>query len=659
MGRLLWTPPADVRESTRMGRFVTWVEEGLGRRFDDYQEVWRWTVDEPSAFWSAVWDHFDIPHTGSRDTVLARAQMPFAEWFPDVCLNYAEAMLRLPGRASDDVVIHARSDSRPDSSMTAAQLREQVARVRTGLLDLGVTQGDRVAAYVPNIPEAVVLMLATVSIGAVYTSCPPEFGVTNVVDRWSQIDPTLIVAVDGYVYGGKRISRTDEVAAIASALGKQDRVVLLPYMDPDLDVAAPYLSWATLVSASGHLEFEQVPFDHPLWILFTSGTTGPPKPIVHGHGGITLEFHKLHGLHHDLGPSDTFFWFSTTGWVMWNFLLSSLLVGTTIVLYDGNPGNREMAELWLIAGDFKVSYLGLSAPFVMQCRKNGLAPATLADLSHIREIGSTGSPLPEDGFDWLIEHLGGGIRINSTSGGTDVATAFVGGAPLLPIRAGEISGRQLGCRVEAWDDEGNSLIDQVGEMVVTAPMPSMPVFFWGDESGERYRSAYFDRWPGVWRHGDWITIGADGHCVIHGRSDATLNRGGVRLGTAEFYRVIENLDTVADSMVIHLESDEGDAGELILFLVTAPGVPAEDSVIAQVRGELRQQLSPRHVPDSVYFIDVVPRTLSGKKLEVPAKKVLLGAEPAAVADLGALADPRSLDAFVKFRRPEADRVRTQ
>jgi len=656
MAQVLWSPPDDVRVRTRMGRFSSWAEERTGRRLSDYAELWEWSVEDLPGFWGAIWDYFEVPGSGPRERVLTDPTMPFSTWFPDVTLNYAEAMLRMPGRADDDVVVRARSQSRPDLDLTAAELRDLVDRVRTGLLDLGVTKGDRVAAYVPNVPEALALMLATVSIGAVYSGCPPEFGVTNVVDRWSQIEPVVLVAVDGYRYGERGVDRRADVAEIASQLGLESRTVMLPYLHPDEPIAKSLIPWDTLVRTSAGPAFEPVAFDHPLWVLFSSGTTGLPKPIVHGHGGITLEFLKLHGLHHDLGPDDTFFWFSTTGWVMWNFLVSSLGVGTTIVMFDGNPGSRDMGELWTLAADFDVTYFGGSAPFITQCRKNGLVPSDWGDLSAIREVGSTGAPLPPEGFVWLYEQLGPGIRVNSTSGGTDVATAFVGGSPLLPVRAGEIACRQLGCRVEAWSADGIPLVGKVGEMVVTSPMPSMPVGFWGDTDGSRYRAAYFELWPGVWRHGDWITIADDGHCVISGRSDATLNRGGVRFGTSEFYRVIDDVDGVADSLIVHLDSDQGDVGELILFVVPQPGRALDDDMRSAITGALRSKLSPRHVPDLVVEVPGVPKTLSGKKLEVPVKRLLTGSDLADVADPASLSNPETLTFFIDLARSRGQKA---
>lgn len=655
MAATLWEPAADAWETTAMGRFAASAAGRTGLTFTTYDELWDWSVEDLDGFWSTLWDFYDVPGEGSRERVLADARMPFAEWFPDTRLNYAEAMLRLEGRDDDDVVIRSRSQTTGDRDVTAAELRLLVRGLRAGLVDRGVGHGDRVAAYIPNVPEALALMLACVSLGAIYTACPPEFGVTNVVDRWSQIEPSLVVAVDGYRYGDKNIDRTDQVAEIVSALGAEGKTVLMPYLDPDREVPASMSTWDDLVvSDPPPMEFERVTFDHPLWILFSSGTTGLPKPIVHGHGGVTLELLKLQGLQHDLGPSDTYFWYSTTGWVMWNLLVSGLLVSATVVMYDGNPGSNDMGELWQLAADLEVTYFGVSAPFLVQCRKMGLVPASYGDLSAIREVGSTGAPLPAESFTWLYDQLGRDIRVNSTSGGTDVCTSFVGGAPLLPVRAGEIACRQLAVKVEAWSEDGQALVDHVGEMVVTAPMPSMPVGFWGDATGERYRDAYFDHWPGVWRHGDWITVASDGHCVISGRSDATLNRGGVRFGTSEFYRVVEELDSVADSLIVHLDSMGGDAGELVLFVVPAEGRTLDDELRAEIASSLRTRLSPRHVPDVVHEVRAIPKTLSGKKLEVPVKRILTGSEVSAVAEPSSLQDPAALAFIGELARRRAE-----
>jgi acetoacetyl-CoA synthetase len=572
--------------------------------------------------------------------------MPGARWFPGATLNYAEHVLRAPGLAGDDPVVFGHSQTRAPVTLTVAELREQVRRVRAGLVRLGVCKGDRVAAYAPNIPETFVLMLATASLGAVFSSCAPEFGTRSVVDRWRQIAPKVLLAVDGYVYGTKRIDRRAEVAAVHSALSSVEHLVTLSYVEGEPD------GWAELAADTDEpLDFAPVPFDHPLYVLYSSGTTGLPKPIVHGHGGILVEHLKMLALHHDLGPGDRFFWYTTTGWMMWNFLVSAPAVGAAVVMYDGAP---DPVGLWRLAETAGVTYFGTSAPFVLACRKAGVVPREIADLAALRGVGSTGAPLPPEGFRWVYEAVGAHVLLASLSGGTDVCTGFVGGSPLLPVYEGEIACRCLGTRVEAFDETGKPVIGQLGELVITAPMPSMPVGFWGDATGERYREAYFDVYPGVWRHGDWITITERGTCVITGRSDATLNRGGVRLGTAEFYSVVEGLPEVVDSVVVHLEADpqkaadEGGAGELLLFVVLAEGVELGDELRGAIARELRTALSPRHVPDEIHQVRAVPRTLSAKKLEVPVKKILTGTPVDRAAAAGALANPESLRPFEEY-----------
>ena len=652
MDPVLWRP-SGVR--TRLDEFTDQVREGGGPVFDSYEDLWQWSVDDLEAFWSSVWTYVDVPSDGDPSTALANEGMPGAEWFPDVRLNYAEAMLRMPGRADDDVVVIARSQSRDEIRMTAAELRDQVARARLGLVRFGVGPGDRVAAYAPNIPETLVLMLATASLGAVFSSCAPEFGVQSVIDRWQQIEPKLLLAVDGYRYGDKAVNRRAEVEAIRARLQSVHTVVWLPYLDDHAIYTDGAKTWADLVSEPGPLEFERVPFATPLYVLFSSGTTGLPKPIVHGHGGITIEHLKVLSLQSDLGPTDRFFWYSTTGWMMWNYLVSGIGVGATIVLFDGNPASPDLSMLWHLADELELTYFGTSAPFLLQCRKEELVPRDIADLSHLRAVGSTGAPLPAEGFRWVYEAVGDSLQLASVSGGTDVCSAFVGAAPTVPVYAGEISCRSLGCAVEAFDESGHPVVDELGELVITRPMPSMPVGFWGDADGSRYREAYFEDFPGVWRHGDWITITERGTCVVTGRSDATLNRGGVRLGTSEFYSVVEALPGIADSLVVHLEDDEDSvdgtgAGTLMLFVVLADGQELDDSLRSSIAKELRTRLSPRHVPDEVHAVPALPRTLSGKKLEVPVKKILRGASIEDVAAKGALTDPDSLDVFVKLRR---------
>ncbi|TNC45948.1 acetoacetate--CoA ligase [Mumia zhuanghuii] len=652
---ILWEPAQDARRTTRIGDFMDWVGAHGGPVLDDVRALHAWSVEDVDAFWLAVWQYFDVPGdaAGSAPDVAlvpvgeGEPAMPGRTWFPGVTLNYAEAMLRMPGRADDDVVVVSRSQSRDDVTYTAAELRDAVARARTGLVRLGVGSGDRVVAYAPNVPETLVLLLAAASLGAVFSSCAPEFGTRSVIDRWGQIEPTVMLAVDGYRYGTKAVDRREEVAAIEAALPSLRATVRLPYLD-DTEPAEG-LSWADLLAEPGELAFERVAFDHPLYLLFSSGTTGLPKPIVHGHGGITLEHTKSIALELGLGPDDVFFWFSTTGWMMWNLLVSGLLAGSTVVMYDGNLAYPDLGSLWRMSEELGITYFGTSAPFLLQCRKEGLVPKDVADLSALRGVGSTGAPLPVEGFRWVYDAVSPTVRLGSLSGGTDVCTGFVGANPLLPVYAGEISGPCLGVAIAAYDLAGKPVIDELGELVITEPMPSMPVGFWGDDDGSRYRAAYFEDFPGVWRHGDWITIRPDGSCTITGRSDATLNRGGVRLGTAEFYSVVEGLDEVTDSLVIHLEDTEGGAGELLLFVVLAEGLELDETVRRTIAGALRTQLSPRHVPDIIHQVPGVPRTLSGKKLEVPVKKILRGAAIDDAAARGALQNPETLEAYEGLR----------
>ncbi|MDQ2674305.1 MAG: acetoacetate--CoA ligase [Chloroflexota bacterium] len=642
---VLWSPTPDVRERTRVGAYLRWLEAERGLRFDDYDSLLRWSIDDLGAFWDSIWDHFAVGE--NPGTALVDDRMPGARWFPDARLNWAEHCLRLQGRADDDVVIVARSQSRDRIVLTAAQLRDEVARVRAGLLRLGVRRGDRIAAYLPNVPEAAVALLATASIGAVWSSCAPEFGTRSVVDRWSQIEPSVLLTIDGYRYGEREVDRVEEVAAIREALPSLRHTVVLPYLRATSDVPDA-TAWDELRAEPAELAFEPLPFAHPLFVLYSSGTTGLPKPIVHGHGGILLEHLKIHALHHDLGSADRFFWFSTTGWMMWNYLVSGLAVDATIVLYDGSPAHPDIGFLWRMAAEEGVTYFGTSAPYLMACRKEGLRPGEIADLSRLRGIGSTGAPLPVDGFRYVYEAISASVHLQSVSGGTDVCTAFVGASPLVPVWEGELSCRHLGCAVEAFSPDGQPLVGEQGELVITRPMPSMPVAFWDDPDGSRYRAAYFEEFPGVWRHGDWITFTERGSCVISGRSDATLNRGGVRIGTAEFYAVVESIPEVADALVVHL--DEGD-DRLLLFLALRDEAELTDELRAAILAELRTSLSPRHVPDEIRAVPSIPRTLSGKKLEVPVKRILTGTPPDVAASRGSLSDPTSLDAFAAMARP--------
>lgn len=648
---VLWQPDPGVR--TMMEEFQHAIAASGGPVTTQYQELWQWSVEEPNAFWLAVWEFFELsPPTAEPPPVaLADASFPGATWFPGVRLNYAEVMLRMPGRDPQATMVVSLSQTRAPYQLSAAQLREQVGRARAGLVRLGVRAGDVVAAYAPNIAETLIFFLAAASLGATFSSCAPEFGVASVTDRLGQINPTVLLAVDGYRYGDKPIDRRAEVAQLQAQLPSITTVVWLPYLDSEAPPPVGAVTWTELTSHPGPLEFVAVEFDHPLYVLFSSGTTGLPKAIIHGHGGITIEHLKLLGLHHDLGPADRFFWFSTTGWMMWNLLVSGLGVGATIILWDGNPAWPDLGELWRMAAAEQITYFGVSAPFLLACRKAGLAPARLGDLSSLRGLGSTAAPLPAEGFHWVYAAVSPTVRLDSLSGGTDMCTGFVGGAPILPVTAGEISGRCLGAAVAAYDEAGRPQINQVGELVIEKPMPSMPVGFVNDPDGSRYFDAYFADIPGVWRHGDWLTITERGTCVITGRSDATLNRGGVRLGTAEFYSVIDTLPHISDSLVVHLEDPAGGAGTLIVFVQPQPGLsPAQlQELDTQLRRTLHTELSPRHVPDLIHHVAVLPHTLSGKRIEVPVKRILQGTPVDEAVSAGALTHPEALQQFVSFR----------
>jgi len=630
MTNVLWEPPVDVRTSTHLGSYLTWLADHGHGDFADYDALWQWSVDDVGRFWSTIWASFDVRSAATPGPALAREEMPGAVWFPGAALNYAEHALRTSGPGP---AVVARSQSRGPLELSWDDLRDQVARCRRGLIRLGVGRGDRVVAYLPNGPEAVVALLATASVGAVWASCPPEFGVRSVVDRFGQLDPVCLIAASGYRYGAKPVDRAGEVAQIRAALPTVRAVVEVVSTGPAIPGA---LGWDELLRDAGPLEFDPVPFDHPLYVLFSSGTTGLPKAIVHGHGGILVEHLKALALHQDLGPADRFFWYSTTGWMMWNFLVSGLLVGATIVLFDGDPGYPDLGCLWRLADETAITAFGVSAPFLMSCRR---ARVAVGDLRTLRSVGSTGAPLPAEGFHWVYEQLPR-VWLTSISGGTDVCTAFVGGSPWRPVIPGEISCRYLGARVDAFDEHGRSVTDHEGELVLTAPMPSMPVRFWGDADGARYRAAYFERFPGVWSHGDWVTITSRGTCIISGRSDATLNRAGVRLGTGELYSVVESIEGVVDSLVVHLEGDGG--GRLVLLVQLAPGIVLDDELRARIVRELRTQLSPRHAPDEIHAVTAIPRTHSGKKLEVPVKRILAGASPDDVLSQGALMNPEAI-----------------
>ncbi len=641
-GDLLWTPSREQREASRLAHYLRWLKRERGIDCADYAAAHAFSVRDLPGFWQSVWDYFEVIGHGRARTVLEGA-MPHARWFPGATLNYAENALR---RRDAHTAVIFRSESGERLELSYAELAERVARARAGLVRLGVGLGDRVAAFAPNRPETLIAFLAAASLGAVFSSCSPEFGVGSVLDRFRQIEPKVLLAVDNYVYGGKRFDRRAELEAIRAGLPSLGAIVLLGEGDESV------VRWDELTASSAPLAFEAVPFEHPLWILYSSGTTGLPKPIVHGHGGILLEHLKALALHSDLGEKDRFFWFSTTGWMMWNYLVGGLLLGSTIVLYDGSPVHPDLGALFRMIDEEQLTYFGTSAPFLLACQKQGLSPKQHARFDSLRALGTTGAPLPAQGFGWVYESIKNDLLLGSVSGGTDVCTAFLLSCPLLPVHAGELQCRGLGAKIEAFDDAGKPVTGVVGELVLTEPMPSMPTCFWNDPDDRRRIDSYFSTYPGVWRHGDWLKLTERGTAVIYGRSDATLNRGGVRMGTSEFYRVVEGIPEIADSLVVDTGGPEDANGSLWLFVVLREGAVLDAELTQRLKAAIRSELSPRHVPDQIRKVPVVPRTLNGKKLEIPVKRILLGQDPAKVASKDTLADPKALEPYVAIARAE-------
>jgi acetoacetyl-CoA synthetase len=648
----MWTPSPSRAAATEMAHFQSWAGELHDRVFAGYDELWQWSVEELETFWADIWEFCGVIASKPYERVLRSHEMPGTRWFEGAELNYAENLLagHDPGETA---VVHC-SELRELGELSWGELSAQVAAAAAGLRALGVARGDRVVAYMPNIPETLVAFLATASLGATWSSAAPEFGARSVIDRFAQIEPKIFLSVDGYRHGGKDFDRSEVAAGILAELPSVAQAVQLGYLreDPDPGVLGQgTLSWAQLLTLDPHgaaapPSFEQVPFDHPLWVLYSSGTTGLPKAIVQGHGGILLEQLKKR-LHLDLRRGDRMFWFTTTGWMMWNFLVGCLHSDAAIVLYDGSPAHPDISALWRLAERTGTTCMGVSAGLLASCEKARLEPGREHDLSALRGVGSTGSPLSPESFRWVYEHVDPDTWLFSTSGGTDVCTAFVAGCPTLPVYEGELQCRALGCKVESWDEQGKSLIDEVGELVVTEPMPSMPLFLWGDETGERLHDSYFSMYPGVWRHGDWVRITPRGGAVIYGRSDSTINRQGVRMGTSEIYRAAGRVDGVLDSLVVDIPGAAlGDELRMILFVVLREGVILDEDLTAQIKRRIREDCSPRHVPNEIRQIEQVPRTLSGKVLEVPVKRILMGVAPEQAASVESLADPGALDYFI-------------
>jgi acetoacetyl-CoA synthetase len=651
-GDILWSPPSPGHGDSPLDRYVAWLARHRGLEFNDFPALWEWSTREIEQFWESIWDHFQVGQA-RHHTVLPERRMPGADWFPGATLNYAEEVLT---RAPEHVpALISVTESGETVEFSTRQLADQVGALARTLRELGVRPGDRVAAFVPNIAEAVVALLATASLGAVWTACAPDFGTQAIIDRFHQVEPVVLVAVAGYEFGGRHHDRTDVLNDLVAALPTVRRVILIPSREEDMQATSavgPVMTWAEATAQPAAPAFETVPFGHPLWILYSSGTTGRPKGIVHSHGGMVLDHLKGLALGTGVGPGDRYFFYSSTSWMVWNLLVSVLLTGATAVLYAGSPVYPDVLGSWRVASLAGASVFGTGAAYLTGCERAGVAPAEAVDLSALRTIVSTGSPLPTGTWSWVYERLGPDVRLDSSTGGTDVCSGFIGGSPWLPVYLGELSGPALGAKVEAYDDAGRSVVGELGELVLTEPMPSMPTHLWNDPDGSRYRDAYFSQFPGVWRHGDWIEFTERGTVVVRGRSDATLNRGGVRLGSADLYAVVDPIPGVSDSLVLGLELPDG-GYYMPLFVVPAEGADRA-ALEREIRATIASGLSRRHVPDEIVFAPGVPHTLTGKKLEVPIKRLLMGTLHDGAITASAITSAESLDWYRRFGE---DRVR--
>lgn len=649
--RQLWKPSVQFVQQSNLTHYAQWLKKIKGLSVSDYPSLWKWSVDHPADFWESIWQYFKVKSYSPYKEVMSKAAMPFTKWFEGATLNYAEHIMR--NKTGYRPAILFASESRGVTPFSWESLERKTASLQKFLKQNGIQPGDRVAAFMPNIPQATISLLATIATGAVWSSCSPDFGTASVLDRFKQIAPKILIVVDGYQYNGKPYDKMGVVKEISKELSSLKKVVVIPYLNdqPEIEEIENAVVWDEIMTTSAdELSFTPVPFSHPIWILYSSGTTGVPKAITHSHGGMLLEHLKYLSLHNDVHAGENFFWFSTTGWMMWNFVHASLLVGATAVLYDGSPGYPDMDILWRLAAQIPVHHFGTSAPYIIACMKAGLKPGKKFDLSPMRSIGSTGAPLPPEGFDYVYENIKKDMWLCSMSGGTDICTAWVGGNPWKPVLEGEIQSRALGCSLFAYDDSGKSVFDEVGEMVVTKPMPCMPVFFWNDRDHKRYLSSYFEMYPGVWRHGDWVKITSEGGVIILGRSDTTLNRQGVRIGTAEIYRAVDKIPEIKDSLIVNLELPHGE-DYMPLFVLMQDGYRLNEELVRRVKKQIRSEFSPRHVPDDIIEVDDIPYTISGKKMEAPVKRILMGMSPEQAASKGGMRNPESLNFFKSVQRP--------
>jgi len=646
----LWEPSSDLKKKTNLNNYTQWLKKNYDHVFEDYHDLWLWSVKNLGDFWESVWKYFNVISSTPYTSVISKHKMPYTKWFEGTHLNYAEHIFR--NETEEHPAIIYKSETSSVQEITWKELRKKVSALRTYLLSIGIKKGDRIAAYLPNIPEANIAFLAVNSIGAVWSSSSPDFGTASVIDRFSQIEPRVLIAVNAYQYGGRFFNRSKEIVKINKALGSLEKLIIIPHgnLEQQSSQIPDSIDWKdTISNDSEELKFERVPFNHPMWVLYSSGTTGLPKAITHSHGGILLEHLKYLAFHNDIKPGDRCFWYTTTGWMMWNYIQASLLLGGVLVLYDGSPGYPDMNILWEFAQEVGIHHFGTSAAFIVANMKGEIHPSNDFDLTNLRSLSSTGSPLPPEGFDWIYQKVKKDLWLASISGGTDVCSAFVGGNPLWPVYAGEIQCRALACLLEAYNEKGQAVYDEMGEMVITRPMPSMPIYFWNDKDFIRYKKSYFEMYPGKWRHGDWIKITPRQGVIIYGRSDSTLNRGGVRIGTSEIYRAVDKIPEIIDSLILFIEK-AGSESRMPLFVVMKKGMELNDEIMEKVIITIRKEYTPRHVPDEIIQVDEIPYTISGKKMETPIKKILSGQDPGKVISPDAVRNPKSLEFFINMAR---------